>query len=82
MVKRKYEYIEGRKARENFEKAMTAAFQVPKEQVPRPEPKNRTAKRFVCQVYSYQILRRIMSGRGYIAADETWPNGPLGIRMR
>jgi hypothetical protein len=43
-VKRKYEYIEGRKARENFEKAMTTAFQVPKEQVPRPEPKKRTAK--------------------------------------
>jgi hypothetical protein len=43
-VKRKYEYIEGRKARENFEKAMTAAFQVPKEQVPRPQPKKRKAK--------------------------------------
>jgi hypothetical protein len=44
MVKRKYEYIEGRKARENFEQAMTAAFQVPKEQVPRPQPKKRKAK--------------------------------------
>jgi hypothetical protein len=44
MVKRKYEYIEGRKARENFEKAMTAAFQVPKEQAPpRPQPKKRKA---------------------------------------
>jgi len=43
-VKRKYEYIEGRKARENFEKAMTAAFQVPKEQVQRPQPKKRTPK--------------------------------------
>jgi hypothetical protein len=43
-MKRKYEYIEGRKARENFEKAMTAAFQVPKEQVPRPQPKKRKAK--------------------------------------
>ena len=40
----KYEYIEGRKARENFEKAMTAAFQVPKEQVPRPQPKKRKAR--------------------------------------
>jgi hypothetical protein len=44
MVKRKYEYIEGRKARENFEKAMTAAFQVTKEQVPRPQPKKRKPK--------------------------------------
>ena len=43
-MKRKYEYIEGRKARENFEKAMTAAFRVPKEQVPRPQPKKRKAK--------------------------------------
>ena len=44
-MKRKYEYIEGRKARENFEKAMTAAFQVPKEQVPpRPQPKKQKAK--------------------------------------
>jgi hypothetical protein len=44
-MKRKYEYIEGKKARENFEKAMTAAFQVPKEQTPpRPQPKKRKAK--------------------------------------
>ena len=43
-MKRQYEYIEGRKAMENFEKAMTAAFQVPKEQVPRPQPKKRRAK--------------------------------------
>lgn len=43
-MKRKYEYIEGKKARENFERAMTAAFQIPKEQVPRPEPKKRKAK--------------------------------------
>ena len=45
MVKRKAEYIEGRKARENFESAMTAAFHVPKEQVPRPQPKKKAAKR-------------------------------------
>ena len=43
-MKKKYEYIEGRKARETFEKAMTAAFQDPKEQVPRPQPKKRKAK--------------------------------------
>jgi hypothetical protein len=43
-MKHKYEYIEGRNARENFEKAMTAAFQVPKEQVPRPQPTKRKAK--------------------------------------
>jgi len=43
-MKRKYEFITGRKARENFEKAMTAAFQVPKEQVPRPQPKKRNPK--------------------------------------
>ena len=45
-MKRKAEYNEGRKARENFEKAMTAAFHVPKEQVPRPQPqpKKRKAK--------------------------------------
>jgi hypothetical protein len=44
-VKRKYEYIEGRKARENFERAMTTAFQVPKDKVPRPQPKKRKVKR-------------------------------------
>ena len=43
-MKRKYEYIDGRKARGNFEKAMTVAFQVPKEQVPRPQPKKRKPK--------------------------------------
>jgi len=43
-MKKKYEYIEGRKARETFEKAMTAAFQVPKEQIPRPQPKKRKLK--------------------------------------
>ena len=37
-------YIQGPQARKNFEKAMTAAFQVPKEQVPRPQPKKRKAK--------------------------------------
>ena len=41
VMKRQYEYIEGKKARENFEEAMTAAFQVPKEQVPRPQPKKK-----------------------------------------
>ena len=41
----KGEYIEGRKARENFEKAMTAAFQVPKEEVPRPQPKKKRKAR-------------------------------------
>lgn len=44
-MKRKYEYIEGRKAKENFEGAMTAIFQLPKEAVPRPQPKKRKAKR-------------------------------------
>jgi hypothetical protein len=43
-MKRKAEYIEGRKARKNFEEAMTAIFQVPKEQVPRPQPKKRKPK--------------------------------------
>ena len=42
MVKRKAEYIEGDKARENFEKAMIAAFRVPKEKAPaNPKPKRR-----------------------------------------
>ena len=45
MTKKKYEYIEGRKARENFEEAMTAIFRVPKEEVPRPQPKKRKVKR-------------------------------------
>jgi hypothetical protein len=44
-MKRQYEYIEGRKARKNFEEAMTAIFQLPKEAVPRPQPKKRNAKR-------------------------------------
>jgi hypothetical protein len=43
-MKRKAEYIEGRKARENFEEAMTAIFRVPKEAVPRPQPKKRKVK--------------------------------------
>jgi hypothetical protein len=42
MVKRKYEYIEGRKARENFDSAMKAAFQIPKEEAPaKPKPKRK-----------------------------------------
>ena len=44
MVKRKYEYNEGPKAREKFEKATTAIFQLPKEAVPRPQPKKRTKR--------------------------------------
>ena len=41
-MKRKYEYIEGRKARENFEDAMRYAFSIPKEQAPaKPNPKRR-----------------------------------------
>jgi len=40
MAKRKAEYIEGRKARENFEDAMRHAFSIPKEKAPaKPEPK-------------------------------------------
>ena len=43
-MKRKAEYIEGRKARENFENAMKAAFQIPKEKAPaKPKPKRRKA---------------------------------------
>jgi hypothetical protein len=39
-MKRKAEYIEGRKARKNFEDAMRYAFSIPKEQAPpKPEPK-------------------------------------------
>jgi len=42
MTKRKAEYIEGAKARENFENAMKAAFQIPKEKIPaKPKPKRR-----------------------------------------
>ncbi len=43
-MKRKAEYIEGQKARENFEAAMKAAFQIPKEKAPaKPKPKRRKA---------------------------------------
>jgi hypothetical protein len=35
----KYEYKEGKEARENFDKAMTAAFKAPK--TPRPQPKRK-----------------------------------------
>jgi len=41
-MKRKAEYIEGKKARENFGGAMRAAFQIPKEKAPaKPKPKRR-----------------------------------------
>jgi hypothetical protein len=41
MVKRKAEFITGKKARENFDEAMRAAFQIPKEKAPaKPEPKH------------------------------------------
>jgi hypothetical protein len=40
----KAEYKEGWKARENFEAAMMAAFQIPKEKAPaKPKPKRRKA---------------------------------------
>ncbi len=40
MAKRKAEYIEGRKARKNFEDAMRHAFSIPKEEAPaNPKPK-------------------------------------------
>jgi hypothetical protein len=44
-MKRKYEYIEGPRARKNFEEAMTAIFRIPKDKVPRPQPKKRTKRR-------------------------------------
>ncbi len=41
-MKKRAEYIEGRKARENFEDAMRYAFSIPKEQAPaKPKPKRR-----------------------------------------
>jgi hypothetical protein len=41
-VKKKYEYIEGRKARKSFEDAMRYAFSIPKEETPaKPAPKRR-----------------------------------------
>jgi hypothetical protein len=44
MAKRKADYSEGAKARENFERAMTAAFRIPKEKAPaKPKPKRRKA---------------------------------------
>ena len=42
---KKYRYEEGKGVRSKFERAMTAIFQVPKEEVPRPQPKKRKAKR-------------------------------------
>ena len=46
MAKRKAEYIEGRKARKNFEDAMRHAFSIPKEPAPkgRPTPEGETSK--------------------------------------
>ena len=44
MAKRKAEYIEGRKARENFKEAIRYAFSIPKERAPaKPKPKHRKA---------------------------------------
>lgn len=43
-MKREYKYVEGPKARENFEEAMTAIFRVPKNEVSRPQPKKRTKR--------------------------------------
>jgi len=40
----KEKYIEGKEAQENFNKAMTAIFQLKKEEVPRPQPKKRKPK--------------------------------------
>jgi hypothetical protein len=40
----KHEYKEGNEARNNFNKAMTAIFQLKKEEVPRPQPKKRTKR--------------------------------------
>ncbi len=46
MVKRKAEYKEGPKASQNFEFAMKAAFQIPKEKAPaKPKPKRRKSAR-------------------------------------
>ena len=45
----KPKYKEGQEVRKKFEAAMTAIFQVKKEEVPRPQPKKRTAKRRVAQ---------------------------------
>ena len=41
-MKRKYEYVEGARARKTFEDAMRYAFSIPKEQAPpKPKPKRR-----------------------------------------
>jgi hypothetical protein len=47
MVKRKYEYAEGAKARENFKAGMRALFQVSKSKVTKVErqPKKATARK-------------------------------------
>jgi hypothetical protein len=42
MATRKIEYVEGVRARKNFEDAMRYAFSIPKEQAPpKPKPKSR-----------------------------------------
>jgi hypothetical protein len=43
-MKREYKYEEGPKARKRFEEAMAAIFQLPKGEVPRPQPKKRTKR--------------------------------------
>ena len=47
MMKRKYEYIEGSKARENFERTMKALFQAgkPKKNEPKRQPKKATSRK-------------------------------------
>ena len=45
-MKRKAEYIEGRKAASNFEGAMRGLFQIPKDEAP-PRPKRKKAKKAV-----------------------------------
>jgi len=46
MMKRKYEYIEGPKARENFERTMTALFQAgrPTKSKTKRQPKKATSR--------------------------------------
>jgi hypothetical protein len=41
-MRKQYKYVEGAKARKDFEDAMRYAFSIPKEQaLPRPKPKRR-----------------------------------------
>jgi len=46
-MKRKYEYIEGPKARENFERTMKALFQAPKKQTSKTkrQPQKATSRK-------------------------------------